>query len=134
MDIYGDSIYISVSNRDSITYFPNNKAEHFHVKLAKRLELTGSWKIAICEINVSNVIIITPPGVGRRRNTRAVSNAKSMLDSVTNGSATPNNTIDDGDSNDDADDTPMVVITWLIIMMLTKIMILYIFIVAFVQV
>jgi hypothetical protein len=55
VNIYGSSIYINVSSEDSSIYFPDNKAGHFRVKLEKRLELAGCWKIALCEISVSNV-------------------------------------------------------------------------------
>lgn len=60
MDIYADdSIYLHVSSKDSRAYFPQNKGNNFRVKLAKRLELVGAWKIALCEINVSNVVLGT---------------------------------------------------------------------------
>ena len=66
MDIYGDSIYIHVSSKDSAAYFPENRADNFRIKLAKRLELKGVWKIAICEINVSDVILRRPVVVVKR--------------------------------------------------------------------
>lgn len=60
MDIYGDSIYLHVSSKDSSVYFPGNKAGSFRIKLDKRLELKGIWEIALCEINVSNVVMTNP--------------------------------------------------------------------------
>ena len=46
------SIYIIVSSTDSVEYYPDNKASRFIVKLAKPLNLSGSWKVALCEISV----------------------------------------------------------------------------------
>ena len=56
MSTYGKSIYLSVSNYDSVNYFPDNKPANFRVKLSKRLELGESWKIALCEIRLGNVV------------------------------------------------------------------------------
>ena len=63
MDIYGESIYINVSNNDSVQYFPHNNPSNFRVKLEKRLELKGCWKICLCEISISNVIVNQLNGV-----------------------------------------------------------------------
>ena len=57
MDLYGNNIYLNVSNKDSLTYFPNNKESVFRVKLAQPLNLTGCWKLALCEIELSGVKI-----------------------------------------------------------------------------
>ena len=46
------SIYIVVSSTDSLDFYTDNIASHFLVKLAKPLNLVGSWKVALCEINV----------------------------------------------------------------------------------
>ena len=59
MDLYGNNIYLNVSNKDSLTYFPNNKESVFRVKLAQPLNLTGCWKLALCEIELSGVKITT---------------------------------------------------------------------------
>jgi hypothetical protein len=63
VDVYGESIYLSVSSKDSSVYFRDNSAANFRVKLAKRLELIGCWKIALCEISLSNVIVKAPTRV-----------------------------------------------------------------------
>ena len=46
------SIYIVASSTDSLEYYTENNASHFIVKLAKPLNLSGSWKVALCQINV----------------------------------------------------------------------------------
>jgi hypothetical protein len=57
MDLYGDNIYLTVCNNDSAFYFPNNKPAIFRVKLAQPLNLTGCWKVGLCEIQLCNVDI-----------------------------------------------------------------------------
>ena len=58
--MYGESIYLSVSSKDSNSYFPDNNVASFRVKLEKRLELIGCWKIALCEVSLSNLIVKAP--------------------------------------------------------------------------
>jgi len=45
-------MYLIVSNTDSSTYYSENKASHFFVKLGKPLDLSGCWKIALCEVTI----------------------------------------------------------------------------------
>jgi hypothetical protein len=57
MALYGDNVYLSVCSKDSATYFPNNKPANFRVKLAQPLQLTGCWKVGLCEIQLCNINI-----------------------------------------------------------------------------
>jgi hypothetical protein len=57
MDIHDDNIYINVCSKDSAIYFPGNKPANFRVKLAKPLNLSGCWKIGLCEIHLWNIDI-----------------------------------------------------------------------------
>jgi hypothetical protein len=50
-----NSIYLHVSNKDSADYFPQNEPGIFRVKLKNTLNLTGSWVIGVCTINMTNV-------------------------------------------------------------------------------
>ena len=47
------SIYIIARSTDSLDFYSDNTATRFIVKLAKPLNLVGSWKVALCEISVS---------------------------------------------------------------------------------
>ena len=40
--------YVNVSNRDSLTYFPNNKGDNFKVHLRDPLDLPGDWSVSLC--------------------------------------------------------------------------------------
>ena len=48
--------YITLKNRDSNKFFPNNKPEHFRVKLQERLKVLGQWKVALCEFHTTTRI------------------------------------------------------------------------------
>ena len=54
-DLHVDNIYLNVCSKDSAIYFPLNKADNFRVKLAKPLNLTGCWKLGLCEIHLCNI-------------------------------------------------------------------------------
>jgi hypothetical protein len=56
-DLHVDNIYLNVCSKDSAIYFPLNKADNFRVKLAKPLNLTGCWKLGLCEIHLCNIDI-----------------------------------------------------------------------------
>jgi hypothetical protein len=47
-------MYIVVANSDSPTYFSDNKATRFRVKLSKPLVLDGDWYVGVCEIHVTD--------------------------------------------------------------------------------
>jgi hypothetical protein len=57
MGSHGENMYLTVCSKDAAIYFPNNKPANFRVKLAKPLNLTGCWKVGLCEIRLSNVNI-----------------------------------------------------------------------------
>jgi hypothetical protein len=57
MHQYGENIYMHISSQDSKEYFPNNKLEHFHVKLDRPLNLQGSWAVGLCEIHLSRRVV-----------------------------------------------------------------------------
>ena len=48
-------MYIRVTSKDSVDYYPENTAELFRVKLSSRLDLQGSWKIGVCDMGIGNV-------------------------------------------------------------------------------
>jgi hypothetical protein len=50
-----ENVYLNVCSRDSLIYFPDNKAADFRVKLAKPMHLKGCWKISLCEIWLYNI-------------------------------------------------------------------------------
>ena len=45
-----DEIYLYLSSKDSINYFPHNSASEFRVNLPKCLNLDESWSVALTEI------------------------------------------------------------------------------------
>ena len=49
------SIYLRVSNKDSLLYFPENEASLFRVKLKNTLNLTGLWLIGLCSVDMVHV-------------------------------------------------------------------------------
>jgi hypothetical protein len=68
MGVKGRTFYLHVSSADSLPYFPNNKPDNFRVKLSKPLNLTGCWKIGLCEIRLANVTINKVTRVKRTNN------------------------------------------------------------------
>ena len=42
--------YLFLSSQDSLDYFPNNKSNHFTIKLPGLLKLPGTWKCALVEM------------------------------------------------------------------------------------
>jgi hypothetical protein len=48
-------IFLHVTSKDSHEYFPNNSSQMFILKLNKPLNLTGLWKIGLCEIFIEGV-------------------------------------------------------------------------------
>jgi hypothetical protein len=48
-------IYMHVSDKDSAAYFPQNRPSIFRVKLKTTLNLTGSWKIGVCCVDMTNI-------------------------------------------------------------------------------
>jgi len=55
-----DSTYIVANyTSSSAVYFPDNKPQHFSVKLSKALEFKSSvWKVALCEIFLQDILPI----------------------------------------------------------------------------
>lgn len=47
-------MYIVVSADDSKTYYKDNSANRFRVKLSKPLNLEGSWRVGVCEIHLTD--------------------------------------------------------------------------------
>jgi hypothetical protein len=47
-------MYIIVSNSDSKSYYADNEANHFRVKLSKPLNLEGDWYVGVCELHVTD--------------------------------------------------------------------------------
>ena len=45
-----------MSSEDSKNFHPDNKPQNFTVELMERLQLDGSWEIALCDINFGNEI------------------------------------------------------------------------------
>jgi hypothetical protein len=46
-------MYLILSNDDSKTYYSQNNASHFRVKLGQPLTLDGEWSVGVCEIHLS---------------------------------------------------------------------------------
>ena len=46
-------MYIVVRNDDSESYYPDNNANHFRVKLSKALKLESESSVGLCEIRIS---------------------------------------------------------------------------------
>jgi hypothetical protein len=46
-------MYIVVSNVESESYYPDNKPNHFRVKLSKPLKLPSESSVGLCEIHIS---------------------------------------------------------------------------------
>lgn len=44
------SIYLVVSSKDSLQFFPSNKANHFTTLLSTPLDLSGTWNVGLKEI------------------------------------------------------------------------------------
>ena len=55
-----------VTNKDSALYFPQNQPSIFRVKLKNTLILTGSWKIGVCTIDMTNVDVKGNNAAGAR--------------------------------------------------------------------
>jgi len=64
MNMSSDSYYIVVNYTSSLAvYFPENKAQHFRVKLAKPLDFKDSvWTVGLCEILLNDVLTIPTQG------------------------------------------------------------------------
>ena len=45
-----DEHYLFLSSQDSLDYFPDNKSNHFNIKLPGTLKLPGIWKCAVVEM------------------------------------------------------------------------------------
>ena len=61
MDTEND-IFLHVSSKDSIGYFPDNTPALFRVKLNNTLNLKGMWQIGLCQLTLENVTL----NVGKR--------------------------------------------------------------------
>ena len=48
------SFYLTLPSNASFNVFPDNKATHFKVKLAKPVHLQGSWEVALVEVHYPN--------------------------------------------------------------------------------
>ena len=48
-------MYIHVSSKDSVGYYPNNKPSLFRLKLNSRLDLQGPWELGVCDLVINNV-------------------------------------------------------------------------------
>jgi hypothetical protein len=57
-------MYLHVSNKDSLQYFPQNEAAIFRVKLKNTLNLNGAWKIGICSIDIYNMDVKSNKAAG----------------------------------------------------------------------
>jgi len=50
-----NDIFLHVSSKDSLSYFPHNTPAVFRVKLNTTLNLNGSWEMGVCDVNMQNV-------------------------------------------------------------------------------
>ena len=56
-------IYLHVSSKDSILYFPQNRPALFRVKLNTTLNLEGTWQVGLCSIFFKKVNLQTTASV-----------------------------------------------------------------------
>jgi len=48
-DTYNDTFYMTLSNTDSVNYYPNNKPSNFTVQFDKNIELLRKMEVALVE-------------------------------------------------------------------------------------
>jgi hypothetical protein len=48
--------YLHVTSKDSFVYFPTNEANSFRLKLNTPLNLTGLWKIGLCQLMLNGIL------------------------------------------------------------------------------
>ena len=45
------SFYVIINSNENLEYFPDNQPYKFKTHLAKPLDMTGKWKVALSEID-----------------------------------------------------------------------------------
>ena len=54
--IMNRGIYLHATSKDSAVYFPDNEVNSFRLKLNTPLNLTGLWKIGLCQLMLKGIL------------------------------------------------------------------------------
>lgn len=74
-----DELYLVLPSNSSPDVYADNRTSSFKVQLAKRIDLQGSWKIALMELQYPNNIYNVVPGENEIRLTQTVELARKKV-------------------------------------------------------